>query len=317
VAVAVVSAGTRDLLAACLESLAADHADGRAEVWVVDNASEDGSPEMVRERFPWVRLVASSENLGYGQAVNVVARQTEAPWVVAANSDVEVFPGALERMIRAGTADPRTGAVSPRLVLPDGRSQHVPYSFPTLPFTLLFNLGAQRLSRRLGDRLCLEGYWDADRARTVPWAIAAFLMVRSAAFAEVGGFDEEQWIYAEDLELGWRLAQGGWRTRYEPEAHVRHVGGASTSLVFGADPRQHWMAATYRWMARRRGLPRTRATALVNLAGAAVRAGLLTPLAALDRERYLVARDNNIGWVRIHREGLRPRSVLLTEARPA
>jgi GT2 family glycosyltransferase len=313
----VVSAGTRDLLASCLESLAPEHEAGRAEVWVVDNASKDGSPEMVEERFPWVRLVRSTENLGYGRAVNLVAARTEAPWVVASNSDVEVQPGALERMLQAGAADPRTGAVSPRLVLPDGRSQHVPYSFPTLPFTFLFNVGAQRLSPRLGDRLCLEGYWDPDRAREVPWAIAAFLMVRSEAFAAVGGFDDEQWIYAEDLELGWRLAQGGWKTRYEPSAHVRHVGGASTALVFGADPRQHWMAATYRWMARRRGLARTRATALVNVAGAAVRAAALTPLAALDRDRYRLARDENIGWIHIHREGLRRRSRLLSEARPA
>ena len=88
VAVAVVSWNTRDLLRACLESLHADADAGRAEVWVVDNASADGSAALVRSAFPWVRLLALDENLGFGRAVNRVAARTATAWVAPANADV-------------------------------------------------------------------------------------------------------------------------------------------------------------------------------------------------------------------------------------
>src|SRR3954452_2855659 len=95
VSVAVVSWNTRELLRRCLESFAAEVDAGRCELWVVDNASSDGSPELVRERFPWVRLVASKENLGFGPAVNLVARQTSAPWLGVANADIALRRGAI------------------------------------------------------------------------------------------------------------------------------------------------------------------------------------------------------------------------------
>ena len=81
-----------------------------------------------------------------------------------------------------------------------------------------------RLSPGLGDRLCLEGAWNPDRARAVPWAIAAFLLVRREAFDAVGGFDDAMWLHAEDLDLAWRLKQARWGTWYEPSARVRHPG---------------------------------------------------------------------------------------------
>src|ERR671925_1995732 len=98
VTVAVVSWNTRDLLDRCLRSLEPEVARGMAEVWVVDNASMDGSAEMVRDRFDWVRLVASEENLGFGRAVNVVARRTATEWLAPANADVALRPGALEAL---------------------------------------------------------------------------------------------------------------------------------------------------------------------------------------------------------------------------
>ena len=85
-AIAVVNTNVRDLLAKCLASMAPEFEAGRAEVWVVDNASEDGSAEMVRERFPWVHLIESDTNLGYGRAINLVAERTTTPWIAPANS---------------------------------------------------------------------------------------------------------------------------------------------------------------------------------------------------------------------------------------
>jgi GT2 family glycosyltransferase len=264
-----VSYNTRDLLAACLESLKGDD---RLEVWVVDNGSRDGSPELVRERFPWVRLEARTDNLGFGPAVNLVAERSIGwDWLAIANADTAPEPGALDALLEAGLRDPAAGALAPRLIRPDGSTQHSLHPFWSPGFALAFNLGVQRVSRRWADTLCLEGYWDAARPRRAPWAIGAFLLLRRQAWDEAGGFDPGQWLYAEDLDLGWRLAQAGWGTRYVPEARVGHAESAATGPVWGEARTDRWMAATYDWMLRRRGVVRTRAVAAINVLGAFVR----------------------------------------------
>lgn len=266
VAVAVVSWNTRDLLRECLRSF-----DGEtlAEVWVVDNASSDGSAEMVRAEFPAVRLIALDENAGFGPAVNCVAAKTSAPWIAPANADIVLRPGALRAMLDAGARLPRAGVIAPRLELPSGETQHSVYAFPTLPFTALFNLG---FHRRFGDRLCLEGHWDPSRERDVDWAIGAFLLVRRSAWDAVGGFDAQQWMYAEDLDLGWRIAKAGYTTHYVPAARVLHHASAATTQAWGDERTLRWLRSTYAWLLRRRGLARTRLTALINVLGAYARA---------------------------------------------
>lgn len=309
VTVAVVSHNTRELLGACLDSLAPDVEAGRAAVWVVDNASTDGSPDAVREGAPWAHLIAHPRNLGFGPAVNLVAERTDSPWLVASNADVAPLPGALDELLGAGEDEARIGAVAPRLILPDGRTQQSVYAFPTLAFTLLFNLGAQRLSHRLGDRLCLHGYWDPARPRDVDWAIGAFLLIRRAAFDEVGGFDSGSWMYAEDLDLGWRLREAGWRTRYEPRAPVRHTESAATGVAFGETRIARHTAAAYRVMLIRRGLVRTRATAAISVAGAAVRVVALGAMTLVSR-RWRGPRDEARRWLAAHLQGLAPRHIL-------
>ena len=265
------SYNTRSLLERCLASLSG------FDVWVVDNGSTDGSEAVV----PPDRLIQPGRNVGYGAAVNLVASRTSSDWIVASNADVAVAPGAVEALVRA--ADAGTGAVAPRLVLPDGSTQHSVLPFPTVPFTLAFALG---LTRFAGDRLCVPGHWDPSRPRTVPWAVGAFLALRRAAFEEVGGFDERQWLFAEDLDLGWRLSRAGWTTRYEPSAVVTHFESAATSAAFGAGRTERTQAETYAWLRRRRGRVVASTVAGLNVLGA---------LARRDR-----------GWAGIHyRTGLR------------
>jgi GT2 family glycosyltransferase len=224
---------------------------------------------MVAQEFPSVRLVASERNLGFGPAVNLVASQTTAPWIAPANADVELRPSALRALLDAGERNPRAGILAPRLELPSGETQHSVYAFPTIPFTARFNLG---FHRRVGDRLCLEGFWDPTRERDVDWAIGAFLLVRRAAWDAAGGFDQGQWMYAEDLDLGWRAARAGWSTRYVPSARVLHHASAATTQAWGDERTLRWLRSTYAWMLRRRGLIRTRITAAINVAGAYARA---------------------------------------------
>lgn len=303
VTIAVVSWNTRELLARCLRSLQPEVDAGRAAVWVVDNSSDDGSPDLVRREAPWATLAEPGENLGFGAAVDLVAQRTDSPWIAPANADVALEPGALEALLETGR-DPRVGIVAPRLLLPDGRTQHSVYPFPTIPFTLLFNLGLPRVAPGLAERWCLEGHWDPERPRDVDWAIGAFLLVRRAAFNAVGGFDADQWMYAEDLDLGWRVNTAGWTTRYDPRAMVRHEESAATSAAFGDSKRMRFMAATYAVLARRRGRARTWITAAVNCAGAAARVAWMTPPARRSA-RWAAARDANRDWLAAHRQGLR------------
>jgi len=308
-AIAVVSYQTRDLLDACLASLRADAEAGLAEVWVVDNGSTDGSPELVAERHPWARLETPGENLGFGRAVNLVAARTSAPWVAAANADIVLEPGALAALLAAG-ADPGVGALGPRLILPDGSTQPSVQPFPTLAEALIRTSQAVRVSRRARRAVLLE--WDPDVARDVPWATGAFLLVRAAAFAQVGGFDERQWLYAEDMDLCWRLTRAGWRVRYEPSARVHHRVSASTREAFGKGLEQQWMGATYAWMVRRRGLARTWATAGVVFGEATARGAVLSALARRDAARYGRRRDVARAQARSARQGLRSRAKLLS-----
>lgn len=302
-AVAVVSWNTRELLVRCVRSLAPDADAGRAQVWVVDNASSDGSVAAVRRKAPWAEVIEPGANLGFGRAVNLVARHARDEWLLIANADVALEPGALELLLACGE-DPAVGCVAPRLVLASGETQHSVYGLPTLPFTLTFNLGIHRFSSRLADRMCLEGFWDAERRRVVPWAIGACLLVRRSAFDAVGGFDERQWMYAEDLDLGWRLHERGWVTRYEPSARVLHASGASTAQAFGEQRTAAFTAASYAVMARRRGPVRAYATAAINIVGAAARVAWMGPLARVS-PRWRARRDSNLGWLAAHRRGLR------------
>ncbi|MGI8623499.1 MAG: glycosyltransferase family 2 protein [Solirubrobacteraceae bacterium] len=285
VVAAVVSYNTRELLARCLTALAG------VETWVVDNASRDGSAAMVRERFGGVHLEARADNLGFGTAVNLAARRAgDWDWLVLANADTAPEPGALDALLHAGRRDPGAGALAPRLIRPDGSTQHSAYPFWTVRFALAFNMGVQHRRPGWGDAQCLEGFWDPERLRRVPWAIGAFLLVRRAAWDAAGGFDPAQWLYAEDLDLGWRLRRAGWATRYVPQARVQHTESASIGPVWGDAKTERWMAATYDWMLRHRGAGRTRAVAAINVVGA---------LARSQRR-----------WARLHALGLRSRAAV-------
>jgi len=309
VTTAVVSWNTRELLLRCLQSLQSDVEEGVAQVWVVDNGSSDGSAAAAREAAPWAEVLEPGENLGFGRAVNLVAERSDTPWLACANADVAPEPGALRTLLEAGE-DERVGCVAPRLVLPDGSTQFSLHSLPTLAFTLALNLGLHRLSRSLLERMLLPGYYDMNIPRDVAWAVGAFLLLRRSAFDAVGGFDARQWMYAEDLDLGWRLRDGGWITRYEPRARVLHAWEAATAGAFGEQRRDRFTRATYAVIARRRGPRIARLIAAINVLGAGARVVWMTALAVvLRRWRGPLAESRR--WLSAHRQGLRRRGWTL------
>jgi N-acetylglucosaminyl-diphospho-decaprenol L-rhamnosyltransferase len=315
VAVAVVSWNTAELLDRCLAALRADHEAGLAEVWVVDNASTDGSAALVAERHPWVGLEAGTENLGFGAAVNLVAARTRTPFLAAANADVAPEPAALAALLDAAARAPRAGALAPRLLRPDGTTQHAVHPFPTVRTGLLLSSG---LARRpaIARRLPLEGFWDPQRERTVDWAHGAFLLLRREAWDAVGGFDPEQWLYAEDLDLCWRLRRAGWTTRYVPAARVAHAVSAATAGRW-SDPERavRTQRSAYAWLLARRGIRATRAVALAHLVGPAVRAALLGAGTRVAPGRWAQRAATQRGYRDMHRTGLEPAAALAAHRR--
>jgi N-acetylglucosaminyl-diphospho-decaprenol L-rhamnosyltransferase len=227
VSVAIVSFNTRHELQACLDSVVAE---APREIVVVDNASTDGTAEMVRMQYPDVLLLANAANNGYGAAANQAIKSTRGDYVLLLNADTVLTPGAIEALGTYIHRHPEAAVVGPRLQHPDGTPQQSYFPFPgTLgwfvenePVAWLLHclpLGRERF-------LCLT---PSTVDRVVPWVSGAAFMLRRTAFEAVGGFDESYFMYFEEVDLCLRLRALQWRTDFTPTGTVVHVGGASAS----------------------------------------------------------------------------------------
>ena len=224
------STGGRDLLRACLESLERHPFTSGMRVWVVDNASEDGAVEMVREHFPWVGVEALSYNAGFCVANNVVLRNVEAPYVLVLNPDTEMSEGALGHMVRLMEEKPEVGMSSCRLVMRDGTFDHAAKrSFPTPLGALAHFLVVGRTRQAPGwlsqYRAPELGEHDAGPVDAVN---GAFMLVRREALRDVGLLDEGYWLYMDDLDWCYRFHQRGWEVWYDGRVTILHVKGGTT-----------------------------------------------------------------------------------------
>lgn len=234
--VIVSAAGGRELLRTCLRSLERNPLHGGpTAIWVVDNASADGTVEMVREQFPSVRLVALRANAGFPAANNVVLRRARAPYVLLLNPDTEVMEGALDGALATLRGHDDTAVVGVRLVRPDGSFDHAAKrSFPTL-------LGAAGHFTGLGRRAAAVGALAQYRAPDVDEHAlgevdavnGAFMLARRAAFDQVGLLDEGYGIYFEDLDWCCRFKRAGWRVLYDGRVSVLHIKGGTSVFEHG------------------------------------------------------------------------------------
>ena len=225
--VVIVAYRSCEFLRECLVSLRSNPPTNGARVWVVDNASGDGTADMVRSLFDEVELIESRTNLGFAAATNLAIRRGSAPYVLALNPDTRVTRGAIDRVLDVMDADASIGITGCRLERDDGSLDHAARrSFPTV-------IGALAHFTRVGR---LRGAPPALAQYRAPWVESgavdavngAFMLIRRAALDEVGLFDEGYWMYMEDLDLCYRFAEAGWVTWYEPEATVVHVKGGTT-----------------------------------------------------------------------------------------
>jgi N-acetylglucosaminyl-diphospho-decaprenol L-rhamnosyltransferase len=224
--VVIVSYRSRELLRRCLDALRAHPPDCPMKVVVVDNASADGTVEMVGAEYPEVDLIGSPANLGFAAATNLGAVRGTAPFLLALNPDTEVSPGALDAVLATMESHPRVGIVGARLLKADGSLDHASKrSFPT-PLSALGHFSG--LGRRPGARGRLAAYRAPDvESGPVDAVNGAFMLMRREVFEALGGYDEGYWMYMEDLDLSYRFARAGWLSWYEPAATVGHIKGGT------------------------------------------------------------------------------------------
>ncbi|MGE5602490.1 MAG: glycosyltransferase family 2 protein [Nitrososphaerales archaeon] len=224
IAVAIVNHNTYTHLKACLETVVPE----RVHVIVVDNASDDDSPEMVASKFPEVELIRSP-NQGFGAGANIAFRHARTPYVLLLNSDTRLQAGAAAALAGYLDAHPQVGMVGPRLVNPDGSLQPSIYPTPSPLADLMrwtsFSAVAAHIPW-LRRRYFIA--WPHNRAEVVGWVAGAALAIRKEAFDAIGGFDTSFFMYSEEVDLAYSLQKAGWQVHFAPVATVTHFGGAST-----------------------------------------------------------------------------------------
>lgn len=227
--VVVLSWNTKDLTLACLRALAAESPRHPREVIVVDNGSDDGSADAIAAEHPDVVLIRNDDNRGYSGGNNQGARAARGTWLCLLNSDTEVRPGALDALVDFLEQHPEYGMAAPRLAHPDGSVQHACMAFPGLLTALCFDTVWGRFppGRWVDDRYHMRSF-DHLHDRDVDQPPGACCVVARDEYLQLGGLDEELWLFFNDVDFCRRLWRSKRKIRYLAGAEVMHHVGAST-----------------------------------------------------------------------------------------
>jgi GT2 family glycosyltransferase len=230
VSIVIVNWNSRAFLEQCLLSVQGSMRNVAFEIIVVDNASYDGSREMVERLFPTVRYIQGEDNAGFARANNAASKFATGRQLLFLNPDTEVTPGAIERMVRFVDATPSAGAVGCRLLNTDGSLQtSCVQAFPTIVNQVLDSERLRDLfpsSRLWGTAALRDG---GTRPAEVQAVSGACLLVRREVFNAVGAFTEAYFMYAEDIDLCFKLQRAGKTNHYLGDVEVVHHGGKSTN----------------------------------------------------------------------------------------
>ena len=223
----IVTYNTREMTLDCLRSLLADTQNLEHEIFIVDNASTDGTLDAIRKEFPHVHLIANTDNKGFGAANNQAMRIATGKYFLLLNSDAFPRAGAIPTLIKELESQPNVALIGPKLLNPDGSMQLSCFKFPSPARAWIENTWLSALCSRnqfLGD----YRNWPHNSARHVDWLIGACMLLRREVFEKIGGFDERFFMYAEESDWQLRMKKAGYRIAFTPAAQVMHLAGAST-----------------------------------------------------------------------------------------
>lgn len=230
----IVNWNTRQFLFECLSSVAESMQVSTAstEVLVIDNASTDGSQSLVREQFPWVKLTANSENVGFARANNQALQQASGKYLLLLNSDTIVHAGALDNLLMALESQPKAGAAGPKVLNPDGTLQPCYGSLPSILSEIVGPYALDVFTKPWGR---IGAHWrrqavasqECQRVERVSFACT---LIRREALTQVGLLDERFAFYSEDYDWFYRLRRAGWQAIYCPQAVITHHWGGSSKM---------------------------------------------------------------------------------------
>lgn len=211
-------------LLSCLSSLEKVREEVELDVFVVDNASSDGSLESAKNKFPNVSYVSNKENLGFGKAHNLVLKKAKTPYLLTLNPDCEVMPETLEYLIDFMEKNPDVGVCSPKVEKADGSLDMASHrGFPTPLASFLYYFLKNDRVYHLTNR-------DMTKVHEVDSVVGAFMLIRKSVLDKVGYFDEDYFLYGEDIDLCFRIKKSGFKVMYVPEVKAIHVKGTSSGI---------------------------------------------------------------------------------------
>jgi GT2 family glycosyltransferase len=223
IAVALITYNSASDVVACLGTIAGE----AAEIVVVDNASSDGTPDVVRGSFPRARVIVNTRNLGFAAGANQAIRATSTDIVFLVNPDSTVRPGSLAALERCLLEHPRAAAAGALILNTDGSVQPTKRAFPTLWQSFLHATVGTFWPNNPGTRAYVLADASFDEPRPVDWVASTAVALRRSAFDAIGGYDESFFFFVEDVDLCKRLRDAGWEIWFEPGAVVTHVWGGS------------------------------------------------------------------------------------------
>lgn len=229
VSILVVNYNTCQLTVDCLRSVYASKTEYRYEVILIDNNSSDDSVAVISEQFPQARLIENTQNTGFAKANNQGMEIAQGRYILLLNSDTIVQQDTLQTMVAFMDNNPLTGAAGCKVILPNGSlDKACRRGFPTPSASFYYAFG---LSKLFPDNPRFNqyqlGYRDPDQEYPVDCLVGAFMLVRRETVEQVGGLDEDFFMYGEDIDWCYRIKQAGWGIHYYPRTQIIHVKGGS------------------------------------------------------------------------------------------
>jgi len=296
----IVNWNTRELLKNCLDSIFQTTGDLAVEVWAVDNGSQDGSVELVKEHYSHVKLIENSTNRGFSAANNQALARATGRYSLLLNSDTEVQPGALAHLVEKMDSEPNLGAVGPQLLNPDGSIQPSYGIFLSFWSEFLFQTFLFKVvptSYVIGQRIKPAQRYAYQHEHYVDWVSGAALMIRTTLAQEQGlMFDENIFMYAEDVDLCYRIRAQGYQIKYCPQGKVIHLISASSHRNY-----QRWITGYTRgnltFLAKHRSDFTLRASCLAIMFGSLLRLCLWHTIQVLRNSRATEASQRQMGYL--------------------
>lgn len=252
--IAIVSWNTKDLLDQCLHSINETRVGFSFDTIVVDNASADGSADMVASKYPNVNLLRNRINVGFAAGCNLAYKHSNSRYFILLNSDTIVLDNALGKLVKFMDTHPDAGVAGCKLLNRDGSLQRSCSCYPGVLTELFDALFLSKLfpNSRLFSRYSMS-FWDFNETREVDFAGGSCLIIRREAIEQVGLLDEGYFMYTEEADWCYRFWLEGWKIFYYPDAKIIHLGGQS-SKKYGNDILVHLYSSKNRFIKKHKGV---------------------------------------------------------------